>query len=960
MILSCIAITLLGAITISVSSKPIMKYVDASTPYGCTLPAGYRELADACALATSETSNPYTLRGTVTRSVDGVTYIQRVNQSTHELDSIKLLNSSTYTSGKVLDISGGTLKTVGGVPCLDLQGASVNEAFNVNPTGYEPLVYNDVATFSNTAFSRDTYNYSHFVELDNVTVFLQSDNLIATVADANDNTSRVNILSGSASIASNIDTYYLQDSVLNIKGILEKNGEDNILKIVSSSDIEIASSPLRNPQNTPILHAFNWSVNNTIAQLETIRDNGFKTIQLSPMQPSKDYNSNDQWTYWWKLYQPLGFVASYGDNQSLIGVQSQLKNLTSQAKEMGINVIMDVVCNHLGGGDRTHMNSNTSYFEPDIYSQNLIHTTSMTVDDGNYKSIVQGQLGDYPDVQTENATVQGRIISMLKDYIDCGVTGFRFDAAKHIETPEDTYYSSNFWSNVLGQVTSYANSKYGFTPYYYGELLSVGNNRNWDWYTSRMSVTDSYRSQLAREAVTSGDVNKIDTNYVNNVSSNKVVIWAESHDNYAGEGHESTYISQDNINKIYAIQASREGAAPLYLARPASNSAKLGDSSTAYNNDVVRAVNTFHNEMVGASEYIYRNDGYFINFRTGYEKVGAVIVNVSNGSPSTIDLKVGGNYMIPDGDYTELISNTTVTVTNGTVNQKFSSNGVMVLMKRIGTEYGLKINGTPLAAVRVGEFDGFTQYKIANHRFHKDELISLYNYSTKDSWIVDIDEYSCEHNVGEYLTTVGSNYKVLKDFTSDVYIKLKYQQDQIYFGLTQLSLDKNTVNIAVEESDTVIATNACGPLTVTSANNSIATVRTEGTSIIISGVSAGETTVSVSDGDTTKNITVRVGASNVVINLSLGGWSSDYAVIFAWVWGDGFNSQWVKANGSTLTVPSGVNGLILLRMPSGSSEANWDTCWNRTNDIVYQSGKTLTFDSWDGGAEGRSTFIWVS
>lgn len=48
--------------------------------------------------------------------------------------------------------------------------------------------------------------------------------------------------------------------------------------------------------------------------------------------------------------------------------------------------------------------------------------------------------------------------------------GFRFDGAKHIEVPNDLENaSSNYWSNVLGQATSYAKSKRGITPYYYGD-----------------------------------------------------------------------------------------------------------------------------------------------------------------------------------------------------------------------------------------------------------------------------------------------------------------------------------------------------------------------------------------------------------------------------------------------------------------------------------------------------------
>ena len=107
-----LALSLLTAVTIVVvgnSQSVDLNFTKASTPYTCGLPVGYHELSDALALTGSPTSNPYSLRGTVTRSEGGVTYIQRVNQTNQELDSIKLTNSSTYTPGNVLDITGGTL-----------------------------------------------------------------------------------------------------------------------------------------------------------------------------------------------------------------------------------------------------------------------------------------------------------------------------------------------------------------------------------------------------------------------------------------------------------------------------------------------------------------------------------------------------------------------------------------------------------------------------------------------------------------------------------------------------------------------------------------------------------------------------------------------------------------------------------------------------------------------------------
>ena len=885
-----------------------------------------------------------------------------MNQTTHELDSLKLINTGSFSSGNVLDITGGVLKQVDSVPVLDVSSASVTKAFNTNSTGYEPLVYGDILTFSNTAFDRDTYSYSHFVEIDNVVVSFVSDaNRIAVVASPSDNAVRMNVLSDTDAIALAMDNYHYQDSVLNIKGVLTHFGNEDLLRIVSANDIEVASSPLRNVQDTTIFQAFNWSLDSVNNQLETIRDNGFKTIQLSPLQPHIGYyGGSEGWSNWWKLYQPLGLCVSYGENQTEIGTsntKNTLTQLTARAKSMGINIIVDVVANHLGGENYYTPNGSVDYFEHEIYSNNLFHNVSDSPNDGNTYSIVRGHIGDYPDLKTEDSRVQNRVIQMLKDYIDCGVTGFRFDAAKHIETPDDGDYASNFWPNVLGQVTSYANSNYHFKPYYYGEILSPGNYRSWGSYTQYMSITDSYRGTLAREAVNGSNLSKLDGDYNGYACGDpsKTVLWAESHDNYAGNGHESIYMEQQYIDKTYAIQASRAGAATLYLARP-NNNANMGDYSTAYNNSVIKAVNKFHNELVGASEYIKRDNGYFMNVRLADERAGAVIVNISNSSANTINLNVDDGYMIPDGTYTELISGNSVVVDNGICQQKFSPNGVMVLLKDVKTKYGLSVNGTPLVASRVDDYDGFQQYKIVSHKFHKNELLTLYDFENNASWIVNIDSYSFDSNVSQYIQVVNNKYKVLKDFTADVYIKIKYEQDQIYFGLTQMAVSKSSINMEAGDSDNVIITNASGNITATSSNTSVATVKKEGTTLIVTGVANGSATITVSDGETTKTISVTI-ASDITINVSPGAWTSDNAVIFAWVWGNGISGQWVKLTSNKFVVPNGITGLKLVRMPNGSTQGDWDTCWNDTGDITYQSGKTLTFSSWGSGK--TSVFNWA-
>ena len=341
-------------------------------------------------------------------------------------------------------------------------------------------------------------------------------------------------------------------------------------------------------QDTPILHCFNWSMNNIKNNLQSIKDAGFKTIQLSPMQPQKDYSGNQRWQDgWWKLYQPLGFSIATKDNA--IGTESELKSLCSSAKNMGIDVIVDVVSNHLGGGsNKNQFHYNVKDYEPEIYNNNLLHSSDTWANDSNLESIVRGHIGDYPDLKTEDERVSKRVLSLLKQYIDAGVSGFRFDAAKHIETPDDGAYASNYWPTILNGATAYAQSKGLDAPYYYGEILNkCGDMRQFSSYTKYMSVVASNNGTTILNNVISKNLNGLVATYGIDVDPSKLVLWAESHDTYSNDKQETTNVSVENIHKAYMIQTSRKDASSLYLSRPRIKD-KNGDNTNSSLGDVGR------------------------------------------------------------------------------------------------------------------------------------------------------------------------------------------------------------------------------------------------------------------------------------------------------------------------------------------------------------------------------------
>ena len=107
--------------------------------------------------------------------------------------------------------------------------------------------------------------------------------------------------------------------------------------------------------------------------------------------------------------------------------------------------------------------------------------------------------------------------------------------------------------------------------------------------------------------------------------------------------------------------------------------------------------------------------------------------------------------------------------------------------------FGFKFFGTHetfMVAEHTDAFDGFEQYKLTARAFTKNQEFALYDFGAQATWTVDVDVYSFGGSSEnptkwqEYLSNDGQKYTVLQDFNaSDVYIKIKLGQDQLYFAL---------------------------------------------------------------------------------------------------------------------------------------------------------------------------------
>ena len=74
--------------------------------------------------------------------------------------------------------------------------------------------------------------------------------------------------------------------------------------------------------------------------------------------------------------------------------------------------------------------------------------------------------------------------------------------------------------------------------------------------------------------------------------------------------------------------------------------------------------------------------------------------------------------------------------------------------------------------------------KVPDMSFYKDEKFQLYDFGSAAGWTVPLEAACLDGHVDEYLLRNGSWYEVLKDFNAkDIYIKLAYENDELYMGL---------------------------------------------------------------------------------------------------------------------------------------------------------------------------------
>ncbi len=451
----------------------------------------------------------------------------------------------------------------------------------------------------------------------------------------------------------------------------------------AESETSIATSQyglVDDVQDGVILHCWDWSFNNIKEQMQTIAESGYSAIQTSPIQEAKEPTKGVSNDNWWVFYQPKSFKID-NSGESGLGTKEEFEAMCEEAHKYGIKVIVDIVANHTGndgnGGIASTVISDIKD-DPNCYHKyDDIHD----IDYDNRYSITHDSMGMLPDLNTENSKIQEYVIQLLKECIDSGADGFRFDAAKHISVPsEGSEYT--FWPNVINAANEYATSTRGITLYNYGEILGTTGGPNMTDYTQYMSITENQTSNELRNFIVNGNAaGAAASKYNKGVAANKLVLWAESHDTYSNEQMESTDVSVEDIKKTWAMAASRADASALYYVRTKGwRTGTIGEiGSMDWSSKEVADVNKFHNYFAGETEYLSSSGDIAYNERG---TSGVVIVNCA-GTSTPVNLTVN---KMSSGTYTDQITGNKFTVSNGKISGQIGSSGIAVIYNPVPKE----------------------------------------------------------------------------------------------------------------------------------------------------------------------------------------------------------------------------------------------------------------------------------
>ncbi|MBQ9511160.1 MAG: hypothetical protein IJR55_05660 [Clostridia bacterium] len=240
---------------------------------------------------------------------------------------------------------------------------------------------------------------------------------------------------------------------------------------------------------------------------------GIEGIWLTPIFKSPSYHKYD--------------VTDYYTIDPQFGTADDLKELISLCHERNVKIIIDLPINHTGYLNQWFISFLNAHRQGDTeskyYNYYCYYSAGESAPAGRSYSQLSGTndyyecnfSGDMPELNFDNPNVRQEVLDIAKYYLDMGIDGFRFDAAKYVYFG-DNKKSVDFWEEYIGKLREIKNDIYVVGEVWDGAGII-------EMYENVMNCFDFTASQvngIIAETAKAGNVNNF-TKYVNSYVSRK-------------------------------------------------------------------------------------------------------------------------------------------------------------------------------------------------------------------------------------------------------------------------------------------------------------------------------------------------------------------------------------------------------------------------------------------------------
>ena len=224
---------------------------------------------------------------------------------------------------------------------------------------------------------------------------------------------------------------------------------------------------------------------------------GVEGIWLSPIFTSPSYHKYD--------------VTNYYEIDPKFGTMDDLVELIELCHSRNVKIILDMVINHSAKNNvwfqnfaKAHRDGDTSSEYYDFYTWTETPTAGATwypisgsnhYYEGNFSS-------EMPEMNFENEFVRQTMVDAAKYYLDMGVDGFRFDAAKYIYYGETTR-NTDFWVWYMQQLRAIKPDIYTVAEVWDSDAITIPYFSSTNCFNFTMSQTSGIIAETAR----AGNVN---------------------------------------------------------------------------------------------------------------------------------------------------------------------------------------------------------------------------------------------------------------------------------------------------------------------------------------------------------------------------------------------------------------------------------------------------------------------